>query len=178
MFKRMTVWAQHFKITEVIIFAVSIFVMNAKNFWVLCVPTFSAFNQHTSRQHAFAHCGKIRFPFGFMRLVDACFRTVFAFGRRRIQKFSAAMYAAIPNRPFFVHGFVIALRAAIFSFVCTARNMRKNTATFSAICRNLRSCSQCHARSAAILRRVFSVFRHRKICATMFARNCVTYSGA
>ena len=178
MLKRVAVWAQHFKVAEIVVFAVSIFVVNAKNFRVFCIPTPNAFGQHSPHHHVFAHCGEVWFPFGLVRFVDTCLGAVFALGRRRIQECSSAMHTFVLNRSFSVHGLVVALRTTVFGLVCATGNVRKNAAAFKAICPNLRSCRQRHARSAAILRRVFSVFRHREICATMFARNCVTHSGA
>ena len=176
--KRVAVWAQHFKVAEIVVFAVSVFVVNAKNFRVFSVPTSNALGQHPPRKHVFAHRGEVWFPFRLVRFVDTCFGAVFALGRRRIQKRNSAMHTVVLNRSFFVHGFVVTLGTAVFRLVCAAGYVRKNVTAFKTICRNLRSCGQRHARPAAILRSVFSVFRYREICATMFAQNCVTHSGA
>ena len=178
MLKRMAVWAQHFKVAEIVVFAVSVFVVNTKNFRVFRIPASNALGQHPSHQHVFAHRGEVWFPFGLVRFVDTCLGAVFAFGRRRIQKRNSAMHTVVLNRSFFMHGLVVALWTAIFRLVCAAGYVRKNVAAFKTICCNLRSCGQRHARPAAILSSVFPVFGHREICATMFARNCVTHSGA
>jgi hypothetical protein len=177
-FKRMTVWAQHFKIAEIVVFTVSIFVVNTENLRMFRIATSNTFGQHPSRQHILAHRDEFWLPFRLVRFVDTRFRAIFAFGGRRVQKCDSAMHTVVLNRSFFVHGFVIAARTAVFGFACTARNVRKKTAALGAICRNLRSCGQRHARLAAILSSVFSVFRHCEICATMLARNRVTHFGA
>jgi len=178
MFNRMTVWAQHFKIGQIVISSVAVFVMHTKNFRMFGVSTPHALSQHAPHEHVLANGRKIGPPFAFARFIDASSRTVFSFCRRRVHKSCAAVRAAMLYGAFFVHCFVIALGAAVFSLVGAARNVLKNSATFRAIRGYLLPGVECHTLAATKRRRVFAVLRHSEDNLTMLARFFVPNSGA
>jgi hypothetical protein len=125
MLKRMTIWAQNLKIAGVVVFAISIFVMHAKNFWMFVISaSLARFNQ-IAPLHSFSHSGKCWFPQFFCGFINAFFGTIFAFVRRRIQKLRFAMSASVLNGAFFRHRLVVASWRAIFGFIGSAGNVRK-----------------------------------------------------
>ena len=178
MLQRMTIWAQDFQIAQIIIATISVFMMNAKNLWRGVIPTAGARGQHVSFCHVFAYGCKVWAPHIFSRFVDARFRAVFSFCGWRTQKNNATMNTVVLRSAFFVHGFVIALRAAVFCFVGTARNVLKICSAFSANSVHLHSRRKRHTLPSTILRSVFSVLRHCKISLAMLANNRVSGSGA
>ena len=125
MLQRMTVWAKHFQIAYVIIFSVSVFMMHTKNFWLLCVPTAFTSGHQSSSHHVFAGSRKRRLPMLFSRLIDACFRAIFSFVRRGIQKFSVAVLTSVLNGAFVFLAFVVAFSRTIFCFIGSASDMSK-----------------------------------------------------
>lgn len=178
MFQRMTVWAQNFQIAQIVVATISVFMVNTKDLWRGVISTTFARGQHVSFYHVFAYRCKIWAPHVFSRFVDTCFRTIFSFCGWRTQKNSATMNTVVLHGAFFVHCFVVALRAAIFCFVGTARNVLKVSPAFSANSVHLHSRRKSHTLSSTILRSVFSVLRHCKISLAMFANNRVPGSGA
>jgi len=125
MLKRMAVWAQNFKIVKIVVFTVSVFVMHAKNFRMLTVPTPDTTGQHSAINHFFTYSSKFRQPNFFGRFVDAGHATIFTFSRWRSKKFSFAMCAFATYRSFLAHGFVVTFWRTVFSFICSACNVRK-----------------------------------------------------
>ena len=178
MLNRMTVRAQHFKIADLVVFSVAVFMVHAKYFWHFVVPASCARSQHPSYRHLFTYGGKRRLPLLFGGFVNARFRAVFSFVRRRAQKFDAAMRATVLHSAFSVHGFVVALRRTVFSLVGAARNVAKRCSAFFAHRRDLHSGRQRKTLSAAIQRGVFAVRRHRKHSATLLANFFVPNAGA
>lgn len=178
MFQRMTIWAQNFQIAQIVVATVSVFVMHAKNVWRSVVSASNASRQHVSFHHVFAHRRKIRSPHLFSCFVDTSFRTIFSFCRRRIQKSNSTMNTVVLHSAFFVHGFVVALRTAIFCFVGAARNVLKSDPAFGAYRSHLHSRRKRHTLSTTILRSVFSVLWHCKTGLTVFANNRIPNSGA
>ena len=178
MLQRMTVWAQNFQVAQVIVFAVSVFVMHTQNFLLRVIPTTLTFKHHTPCQHGFSNRSKRRNPFTFSNFVDASSRAIFSFFGWRTKKIFSAMSATIFYTAFFMHSFVVAFWRTVFGFVCAASNVGKFRATFIAICRNFNSCSQSHATSAAVLRGIFSVFRHHKNVFAMRANFFIFNAGA
>ena len=178
MFKRVAVWAQHFKVVKIIVFAVSVFVMYAKNFWVLAIAASLARQQHAASMHVFAHSRKIRPPNLFCGFVYACFRTIFAFVRRRAKKFDAAVRACVFHGAFTAHGFVIALRRTVLGFVGAASNVAKHCSALFASRSHLHSGVKRKTLAAAVDCGVFAVRRHRKRGATLFADFFIANAGA
>ena len=178
MLNRMTIWAKHFKIVKIVVFAVAVFVVHTKNFRMRVVATTYARREHVSFKHVFAHCGEFCFPLRLMRFVDTRLRTIFALGGRRVQKCSSAMHTVVLNRSFSVHGLVIALRRTVLCLVSTAGNVAKNCAAFFAIRSDLHSCRKCKTLPAAIQRGVFAVRRYCERRATLSANFFVPNAGA
>ena len=178
MFQRMTIWAQHFQVAQFVVATVSIFMVHTKNLRHRIVTAPFTCSKHISFDHCFAHRRKIWPPHIFSSFVNTGFGTIFSFCRRRIQKNNATMNAVVVHSAFFVHGFVVALRAAIFCLVGAARNMLKIGSAFGACRIHLRSSRKSHTLSTTILRSVFSVLWHCKTGLAVFANNRVSSSGA
>ena len=178
MFQRMTIWAQHFQVAQFVVATVSIFMVHTKNLRRRIVTAPFTRSKHISFDHCFAHRRKIWVPHAFSRFVDTSSGTIFSFCGRRIQKNNATMNTVVLHGAFFVHGFVVALRAAIFCFVGTARNVLKICPAFSANSVHLHSRRKSHTLPSTILRSVFSVLRHCKIDLAVLADNRVPNSGA
>lgn len=176
--KRVAIWTEHLKITKIVVFAITILVMYAKNFRMFAVSAADAFGQHAPRQHVFANCDELWFPFGFTGFVYTSSRTIFSLGGWRIQKRNSAVNTVVLHRAFFMHRLVIALRTAILRFVGTTRNVCKQTSAFRASRFGLCSSGKRHALSATILSSVPSVLGHCKSRLAMFANNRVSNSGA
>jgi hypothetical protein len=177
-FKRMANWAQNFQIVKRIIMAVSVFVMNTKNFGVFAIAAPFAFIKQLSFPHGFSDRRKCWFPNFFGSLINACARTVFSWMRRGIKKLNFAMLASVFGGPFLRQRFVIALFRAILSFVCSARDMRKLVAANYARCFVDLSRPKPQTHAAAVQRRIFSVLWYSKRSAAMFAVFFVTNAGA
>jgi hypothetical protein len=178
MFNRMTIWAQHLKISQVIVFSVAVFMMYAKNFRVFVVSALNALGQQAAHQHVFSHGGKIRFPLAFARFVNTCHRAIFSFCRRRVHESYAAMNAVILHSAFFMHRLVVTLWATVFGFVGAARNVLKNSPALHTVRGYLLSGVKCHTLATTKQRRVFAVLRHSKYNLTMLTRFFVPNSGA
>ena len=178
MLQRMTIWAQNFQIAQVIVAAISIFVVHTKNLGRRIVTTPFTRSKHISFNHCFAHRRKIWVPHTFSRFVDASSGTIFSFCGWRVQKSNTTMNAVILHSAFFVHGFVIALRTAIFCLVGATGNVLKIDPAFGAYRIHLRSRRKSHTLSATILSSVFSVLWHCKTGLAVFANNRVPSSGA
>jgi hypothetical protein len=178
MLQGMTVWAQHFQVAQIVIFAVSVFVMHTQNFWFGIVATTLAFTYHVTGQHSFSHGRKSWHPNTFSNFINASPRTVFSFFGRRAKKFFAAVKTTIFYAAFAVHSFVVTFCRTILSFVCSARNMRKFRVAFLTVCGNLHSSCQSHTFSAAVLRRIFSIIRHGKQSFAMQTTFFVPNAGA
>lgn len=176
--QRMAVWAKNFKVAQVVILSVSVFMVHTQNFWLQTVTTPFARHKKISFYHVFSHSSKIGPPNFFCGFIYASSRTIFSFVRWRVQKFAAAMQTGVLYSTFAAHCFMKAFWRAIFSFIGSTSNMRKNCAAFSAICGNFNSCVQRHTFSAAILRSIFSIFRHCKASFTMQTVFFVPNSGA
>jgi hypothetical protein len=123
--KRMAYWAQNFQIIWCVVSVVAVFMMDAKNFWVRVVTTPLAFFYGASPNHCLSNRGKRGRPKFFFCLVNTLFRAVFSFMRRRVQKSCAAVRAFVLSGPFLGHGFPVAHRRTIFSFIGPAGNVGK-----------------------------------------------------
>jgi len=178
MLKRMANRAQHLQVFWSVIVAIAVFVVHTQNFRVLAVAASHAARQQTSSAHVFSHGRKLCFPHIFLRFVNACFRAIFAFCRRRAQKLFVAVQTSVCDRAFLMHSFVVTRWAAVLSFICAASNVRKNCLTDLTCSRNLHSYRQRHTLSAAKLSAVFSIVRYCKLYVAVLTRNCVPNSGA
>lgn len=178
MFQRMTIWTQHFQVAQFVVATVSIFMVHTKNLWCGVIPTAFARRQHVSFNHVFAYRCEFWPPHFFSCFINACTRTILAFCRRRIQKINSTMNAVVLHSAFFMHSFVVALRAAILCFIGAARNVLKIRPAFSANSTHLHSRGKSHTLPSTILRSVFSVLRHCKIGLAVLADNRVPDSGA
>ena len=178
MLNRMAIGAQHLKVATVVVFAIAVFVMHTKNFWVFVVAALLTRQQQPSCGHLFAHGSERRLPLVFRRLVDACFRAVLSVVRRRVQKFDSAMRAHVLCGSFSPHSFVVALRRTVLSLVGAAGNMAKHCSAFFASRSHLHSGCKCKTLSAAVDCGVFSVRRHRERSATLPANFFVPNAGA
>jgi hypothetical protein len=125
MLKRMAIWAQNFKVAGVVVFAISVFVMHTKNFWVFVIPASLARLNQVAPSHRFSHRSKCWLPQLFCGFIDALFRAVFTFVRRGIQKLHFAMNASVLNSAFLRHCFVVTCRRTVFSLVGPTGDVRK-----------------------------------------------------
>ena len=174
----MAIWAKNFKIAQIVILSVSIFVVHTQNFWLRIVAAPFTNRQQISFHHAFSDCSKIWTPNFLCCFIYASARTIFSFVRRRIQKFATAMQTGVLYSAFAAHCFMKAFSRAILSFVGAASNVGKNCVALRTICGNFNPCVQSHTFSAAILRSILSILRHRKISFTMQTLFFVPHSGA
>ena len=178
MLNRVTIRAQHFKIVNIVIFAITIFVMHSKYVRHFVIPATLANGQQPSCGHFFTYSSKRRFPLIFGSFVNTCFRAIFSFVRWSVQKFNLAVRAGILCSAFARHCFAIAQRRAIFGFVCSAGYVCKRHAAFLA-CRNqLHSASKCKTLAATVQRSIFTIRRDRKQDLALHASLIVPDSGA
>ena len=178
MLQRMAIWAKNFKIAQIVILSVSIFMVYTQNFWLCIVAASVASCQQLSFQHIFSDGRKRRVPFAFSGFIDATFRAIFSFMRRRIQEFFSAMQTCVLSSTLAAHCFMKTFWRAILSFVSAASNMRKFCAAFLTIGCSLHSGSKCRTLPTTIFGRIFAVFRHRKLLAALRAFFVVFHSGA
>jgi hypothetical protein len=177
-FKRVANWTQNLQIIKRVIVAVSVFVMNTKDFGVFAVPTSFAFIEQLLLAHGFSDRRKGRFPNFFGGFINTCARTVFSWVRRGIKKLNFAVFASVFCSPFLRQRFVIALLRAILSLVCPASDMRKLVAANFARCFGDLSRPKPETHAAAVQRRIFSVLWYSKRSAAMFAVFFVANAGA
>ena len=150
-FKRMAIRAKNFQIAHIIIFWISVFVMNTQNFWLSIVSTYFAFIDQPSSKHIFADrlkCGK---PNIFFWFVYTCYAAINSWFRWICQKNFTTMFAITGNRTIKSLSFIITFATAIFCFIRSRRYVRKFIAANFTNCCNLNSCCQPFARSGAIL---------------------------
>jgi hypothetical protein len=157
MLNRMAVRAQHLKVATVVVFAVTVFVMHTKDFWVRVISALLTRQQQPSCGHFLAHGSKRGLPLIFRRLVDACFRTVLSVVGRRTQKFDSAMHACVLYGAFSPHGFVVTLRRTVLGLVGAASDVAKHCSALFAGRSSLHSGSECKTLSATVDCGVFSV---------------------
>lgn len=157
MLNRMAVRAQHLKVATVVVFAVTVFVMHAKDFWVRVISALLTRQQQSSCGHLLAHGSKRRLPLIFRRLVDACFRAVLSVVGRRVQKFDAAVHTCVLYGAFSPHSFVVALRRTVFGLVGAASDVAKHCSTLFTGRSGLHSGRKRKTLSATVDCGVFSV---------------------
>lgn len=176
--QRMAIWAKNFKVAQLVILSVSIFMVHTQNFGFGIVAAPFASRKKISLYHVFSDCGKVWAPNFFCGLIYAHARTIFSVLRRRTQKFFTAMQTSVLYGTFAAHCFMKTLSRTIFGFIGAASNVSKNTSALNTICGSLNPSTQRHTFSAAVLSGVFSIFRHRKTSFTMQTVFFVPNSGA
>jgi hypothetical protein len=177
MFERMAIWAKNFKVKKIIIFPISIFVVDAQYRGNNIVSaSFACFN-HASQSHIFSDGFKRRIPHFFFRFIYAFRSTVNAIFRGICEKFFPTVFAVARHRSFKALRFIITLFAAIFCNVRTRRNVRELFPANLAVCCNLNSCGQSFAASRTILETVKSVFGDINKCFTMPATQVFASKG-
>lgn len=157
MLNRMAVRAQHLEVVTVVVFAVAVFVMHTKNFWVFVVAALLARQQQPSCGHLLAHGSKRGLPLVFRRLVDASSRAVLSVMGRRPQKLNVAMRTRVLHGAFSSHSFVVALRRAVFGLVGAASNVAKHCSALFASRSHLHSGVKRKTLAAAVDCGVFAV---------------------
>jgi hypothetical protein len=171
MLKRVAIGAKNFKIENFIVISISIFVMNAQNFWHSIIPTSFTRFYHFASNHIFSYrleCGNPFFFFGFVNAGNAT--KTFCLRRTCLKKFST-MSTWAANRSFCALRFVIAPSAAILCFIESGRYVAKNSTTNLTVCSNLNSSGERLARTRAVLKSLKSVFGNVDKFLTVPARN-------
>lgn len=125
MFNGMTVWTKNLKIFNGIIFRISVFMVNSKNFFYgIKSAAITAFNE-PSPFHHFSYCGKFRFKTFFGRFIHASFGAVLPFFRWGVQEFFGTMIAFKFFCSFRYLRFMITFPRAIFCFVGSSCNYKE-----------------------------------------------------
>ena len=178
MLHRMTVWAKNFQVLHAVVQSIAVFVMHAKNLFVLIKSASLARHQQSSSFHVFSDGRKISLPIFNCRFVNTSYRAILSFFGWGGKKFCFAMQACVFDGSFIFHRFVIAVWTAILSFICSACNVFKNCVANLASCFLKSSRRQCHAASTAKHGGFFPVLRDKKLVFAMAAKLFVFHSGA
>jgi len=160
MLKGVAIWTKNFKIFNCIVFAITVFVMNTKNFLNLVIPASFTFFYKISSKHIFAHGLECRVPNFFFRLVNTRNAAKFSWFTWICKKQFSAVFAIARDRTLLALSFMIAGPATVFCCVRARRYMIKSTTTDTAICDNLHAGSYSFAGSGTILKTSKSVFRY------------------
>ena len=158
----MTIWAQNFQIAQIVVAAVSIFMVHPKNVRRGVIATAFTRFKHAASKHVFSSGNKTGLPFCFGCFIDACFGAVFSFMRWRVQKLDAAMHACILCGAFARHRFVVARRRTVFGLVGSAGYVRERSAALLAVRNQLHSARKCKTLAATVQRSILAVRRDRK----------------
>ena len=167
MLKGVAIWTKNLKVFHCIIFAVAVFMVNAKNCWNFAVSASLTFFYKISNNHIFTNRLKGWVPNFFFWFVNTCNAAKFSRFTRACQKRLAAMFAIAGNSAFKALRFVIACFATIFSGVGAGRYVVKCRLTNIAICGNLHAGSHSFAGSGTILKTGKSVFGNISKCFAM-----------
>lgn len=157
-FNRMTVRAKDFEIFFYVVFAVSIAMMNSKNFFDFIKTTSVAFFNQSIFFHFFSNnliCWLISFLGVFS---NAFFRTKYSFHRKRIVENFVAIFTRILCSSSSYLRFVITLPRAIFCSICSRRNMIEFFIANQAFCMKNYSNVKTLARARTIFKCFKSVF--------------------
>lgn len=151
-FNGMAIWTKNLQVIYIIIFSVSIFMMNSKNFFNFAKSASLTFYNKISCKHVFSSCGKAWIPNIYFCFIYTRFAAKHFSLRRTCKKFYAAMFAIFFNRSFDFLGNVIAFSAAIFCQIRSRRYVIK--IIFANFANRLHRYSGCEslARSGAILK--------------------------
>ena len=169
MFQRMTVWAKNNQIGQIVIFAISVYMMHTQNFWNRAIPAFFASVNFASCKQCLSYSCKCRLPEGFFCFVNTLFAAIFSIFRRAIQKRLTTMSANKIFCAFVDAGFVVTLPRAIFCCIASARNVRKLRSANKAVLRNLNSRMFCKTRSRTKLERTNPMVWDRNFFSTFSA---------
>ena len=157
MLKRMAIWAKNLKIVHVIIFGVSVLVVNTQNFWVRIISASFACIDQPSRKHIFTNGLKSRNPNIFLWFVYTGYAAINSLFRWASKKNFSTIFAFARNRSFNSLRFVVTFFTTVFCLVRSGRYVRKFITACFAICGNLNSRCKSLAGSGAVLEAIKSV---------------------
>lgn len=157
MLKRVAVRAENLKIAHIIIFCISIFMVNAKYFFLRIITAPFALIYHASCKHIFSNRLKHRKPYFLFWLINASYAAILPCLRWACEKLFPAMVTIARNGPFRLLRFCVACFATVLSFVGSRRNVRELIPTYSTVCSNLNASCQSLAGSRTILEAIESV---------------------
>lgn len=150
---RMAIRTQHLKVRQTVVFAVSVFVVDAKNRRDLVVSAPFASVEHPAADHNFSNCRIIgrRRPFRSMGHADTGATAIDPVLRRRASKLFVAAAALVFNGPVEMLRFVIALPRTVFCLVAPRGNMVETFTTNFTIGRHPNSIAKTQASARAVL---------------------------
>lgn len=169
MLNGMTIRTKNYEISKLIIFSISVFMMNAKYFLVFIVSAIFAFINFSSNKERFPNSRKCWIPFGFVAFINASHAAINSFMRFGPKKIFPAMFASVSRFAFCFHCFIIALAGAILCFIASGRNMFKIISTNETFCSNKNSSLQSEATPRAKLRGISTIFWYVKFFSAMSA---------
>lgn len=132
-FNAMAISTKYFKIRDIIIMWISIFMMNTKNSWFFIKSTSIAYFDHYSVPHHFAYCSEGRFKSFLGFFVHARFGAIFSIMTGMANKFLMTMMACVFSFPFITLRNIIAVARTIFGFITARRDMRKIFIAYKAV---------------------------------------------
>lgn len=109
----MAIRAKDFEIIKSIVVAITVFMMNAKNFWFAGESAMFAMKESAGPDHLFANSRILGDPSVSANLVDTLAAAINPSLGRRCQKLFTAMLAVYANRSLQMHRLVVALSRAI-----------------------------------------------------------------
>jgi hypothetical protein len=169
MFKRMTVRAKNFEITNLVVVPISVFVMNAKNAWLGVIFAPLTIGKHVATNHSFTNCAKLRFKTFFLSFVNAGPAAKLSFFRWAGIKYRFAMRAFYNDAAFCVHSLIIAFARAIFGLIGAGSNMRKRRVAYRTGRSHFNASRKGKAFARAVFGSISTIFRYIKNRATMLA---------
>jgi len=113
-FKRMTHRTKHFEVSDFVIFAIAVLVVNPEDAGLFMVSASLAFCEHASPAHIFSGGGEGCNPNGFRGFVHAGAAAIFSVLGRACSKLFSAVSTSAGDRTFQVLSFVVATTRAIF----------------------------------------------------------------
>lgn len=146
----MAIWAKNFKVRDIIIISVPVFMMNAKNSWLMIIVTSVAFIYQLTGKHCFSYGCKRRFKCFFRCFIYTRFRTILSIMTGMSYKIFKAMMTGILFFSFISLRHVVARTRAIFCFIRPARDMLKFIFAYFAIAFYLNSNKLCSTRTRAV----------------------------
>ncbi len=125
----MAIWTKNFKVLNIIIMTISVFMMNAKNFKLSIITTSIAMANQFTTNHCFSYRGKGWFKNFLGCFINTGFRAIFSFVTCMSSKFLKTMLASIFCFSFISLSYIVTNSRAIFSFITSRRNMSKDYST-------------------------------------------------
>ena len=117
----MTIRAKDFKIIQIIVCTISIFMVYTKNRNMLGISTPFTGRKFPAYLQILSNSNESCLPNAMIRFIYASTATIFPLSRWRCTKFFCAMSALIDNRTFEMHRLVVAFRRTIFSCILPYR---------------------------------------------------------